>query len=158
MSFRRLPVRLQSIKEKERKTEALAYLLRNLDDFSASMLQNSVVVRRILTSVFRSFSLTDCTAHSNAFEKTYAAADRKLRLDLPQLGATGKDEIHFQGAYCGGKRMELAGWSAYPSGVSIRLPRPNSPRVSFPAFGRTQPVCKTAETMGRGVPFFQASK
>ena len=89
MSFRRLPVRLQSIKEKERKTEALAYLLRNLDDFSASMLQNSVVVRRILTSVFRSFSLTDCTAHSNAFEKTYTAAGRKLRLDLSQLGATG---------------------------------------------------------------------
>ncbi len=62
---------------------------RNPDDFSASMLQNYVVVRRILTSVFRSFSLTDCTAHSKAFEKIYTAAGRKLRLDLPQLGATG---------------------------------------------------------------------
>ncbi len=33
-------------------------MLRNLDDFSASRLQNCVVERRILTSVFFSFSLT----------------------------------------------------------------------------------------------------
>ncbi len=38
-------------------------MLRNLDDFSASRLQNYAVERRILTSVFPVFSLTDCMAH-----------------------------------------------------------------------------------------------
>lgn len=79
---------------------------RNLDDFSASMLQNSVVERRILTSVFRSFSLTDCTAHSKVFEKTYTAAGRKLRLNPPQLRATYRDEIYFPGGLLAGKAYE----------------------------------------------------
>ena len=45
-------------------------MLRNLDDFSASRLQNYAVVRRILTSLFLILSLTSCSAHYKAFETT----------------------------------------------------------------------------------------